>query len=388
MIATKPSGKRILVIGAMDISLFRFRGRMIEAMVGAGHEVFAAAPEFTDAVREQFIGTGATLIEFPMARTGFNPLEDIRTYKALVSLVQEHQIDLVFPYTTKPVVYGSMAAKKAGVKALSLITGLGYTFAAQTPKAKLMRQIVVRLYRKALVSNEAVIFQNRDDMALFKELNITPSALDCSVVDGSGVDLTEFAWREPRGEAGLKFVFAARLIEEKGIDLFLDAAKRLKADWPKSEFHVLGNPQPGSPSAVSMDKVEALVKDEVIVYHGRRNDIVEVLAEMDVFVAPSWYREGVPRSILEALSTGLAIITTDTPGCRETVIASDEGVENGYLLPPRDGEALYAAMNSLLQAPEQVAVMSRRSRELAETKFDVKLINRIIIEKVGQALEN
>ena len=386
MTVTKSSSKRILVIAALDISFYRFRGRMIEAMIAEGYEVIAAAPKFSDSVRRQFKSCGATLVEFPMARTGFNPIEDYKTYKALVSLIREHQIDLVFPYTTKPVVYGSMAAKKTGAKALSLITGLGYTFAVQTPKAKLMRQVVVRLYRRALASNEAVIFQNRDDMALFRSLNITPPSLDCSVVDGSGVDLKEFAWREPRGEAGLKFVFVARLIEEKGIDLFLNAAARLKSHWPEAEFHVLGSPQPGSPSAVSMDKIERLVSEGVIEYHGRRTDIVDVLAQMDVFVAPSWYREGVPRSILEALSTGLAIITTDTPGCRETVITSDNGDTNGYLLPPRDGEALYDAMRELLATPHRVLQMSRLSHELAKNRFDVELINRIIIEKVAQVL--
>ena len=386
MTVTKSSTKRILVIAALDISFYRFRGRMIEAMIAEGYEVVAAAPKFSDSVRRQFKSSGATLVEFPMARTGFNPIEDYKTYKALVLLIREHQIDLVFPYTTKPVVYGSMAAKKTGAKALSLITGLGYTFAVQSPKARLMRQVVVRLYRRALATNEAVIFQNRDDMALFRSLNITPPSLDCSVVDGSGVDLEEFAWREPRGEAGLKFVFVARLIEEKGIDLFLNAAARLKSHWPEAEFHVLGSPQPGSPSAVSMDKIERLVSEGVIEYHGRRTDIVDVLAQMDVFVAPSWYREGVPRSILEALSTGLAIITTDTPGCRETVITSDNGDTNGFLLPPRDGEALYDAMRELLATPHQVLQMSRLSHELAKNRFDVELINRIIIEKVAQVL--
>ena len=249
-----------------------------------------------------------------------------------------------------------------------------------------MRLVVVRLYRRALQSNAAVIFQNCDDMALFRSLNITAPLQDCSVVDGSGVELEEFAWREPHGKSDLKFVFAARLIEEKGIDLFLDAAVRLKSDWPKAEFHVLGNPQPGSPSAVSMDKVEDLVSAGVIVYHGRRTDIDQILADMDVFVAPSWYREGVPRSILEALSTGLAIITTDTPGCRETVISSENGGGNGFLLPPRDGEALYAAMRKLLATPQQVSQMSRRSRELAQTRFDVELINKTIVAKVAQVL--
>jgi len=378
----RSEGPRLLVVGALDVSLLRFRGRMIEAMIGAGYRVYAAAPAFEPARRAAFEAMGATPLEFPLARTGLDPRADLRTYRALLALVHEHEIDLVFPYTIKPVVYGSLAARKGGAKALSLITGLGYTFAATTTKAKLVRALVVRLYRHALRDNVAVLFQNADDLALFRELGILRQGVQTDVVAGSGVDLEEFPWREPSGRRGLRFVFAARLLEEKGVGLYLDAARRLKPRFPDAEFLVLGDPQPGSPSAIDMALVERLAAEGVIAYSPRRPDIAAVLADADVFVLPSWYREGVPRSLLEALSIGMAIVTTDTPGCRETVTDG----ENGRLIPPRDVGALEEALASLLEMPEKVAAMGRASRELAERRFDVRLVNEAILEHVRTAL--
>jgi glycosyltransferase involved in cell wall biosynthesis len=200
--------------------------------------------------------------------------------------------------------------------------------------------------------------------------------MPCAVVDGSGVDLQEFAWREPRRASALRFVFAGRLIKEKGVGLFIDAAEALKIRWPEAEFYVLGDPQPGSPSSIDLQRLNSLVDAGVVVHHRRRADIADFLSRCDVFVLPTYYREGVPRSILEALSTGMAVITTDTPGCRETVKNGD----NGYLVQPKDLASLTKAMQSLLENPEQVPGMSRASRRLAEQRFDVEVVNKAIVE--------
>jgi len=382
MISANPHGPRVLVIGALDISLLRFRGRMIEALIGEGYRVWAAAPVMHEARRAAFEAMGAIPIEIPLARTGLDPRADLSTFRAIVKVVQDERIDLVLPYTLKPVIYGSFAARSCGVKALSLITGLGYTFAASSAKARAIRAVVVRLYRAALKHNVAVLFQNADDRKMFGQLGILPTGMDTAVVSGSGVDLDEFAWREPSGRRAPRFMFAARLIEEKGIALYLAAAERLKQDFPDAEFLVLGDPQPGSPSAIDMRQIERLSNAGVITYFPRREDIFSVLSESDVFVLPSWYREGVPRSLLEALSIGMAVITTDMPGCRETVT---DGV-NGFMVPPRDGDALEHAMRTLLESPERVAPMSRASRALAEKRFDVRLVNADILVRVERNL--
>ena len=380
--AANPDGPRVLVVGALDISLLRFRGRMIEALIARGYRVWAAAPAIHPARRAAFEAMGAVPVEIPLARTGLDPRADLATFRALLALVRRERIDLVLPYTLKPVIYGSFAARRGGAKALSLITGLGYTFAASSAKARAIRALVTRLYRAALRRNVAVLFQNADDRALFGELGILPQEMDTAVVSGSGVDLAEFAWREPSGRAAPRFVFAARLIEEKGISLYLAAAERLKGRFPEAEFLVLGDPQPGSPSAIDMREIERLADTGTITYFPRREDIVAVLSEADVFVLPSWYREGVPRSLLEALSIGMALITTDMPGCRETV----RDGENGFLVPPRDGAALERAIEALLEEPGRVASMSRASRALAEGRFDVRLVNADILERVEHHL--
>ena len=377
-----PDGPRVLVIGALDVSLLRFRGRMIEAMIAGGYRVFAAAPVITPERRDAFEAMGATPLECPLARTGIDPRADLASYRAMLALVREHRIDLVFPYTIKPVVYGSLAARSAGVQAISLITGLGYTFAASSFKARLLRSLVTRLYRHALRENRAVLFQNADDLALFQRLGILHDGIETDVVAGSGVDLEEFPWREPSGRRALRFVFAARLIEEKGIGLYLAVTERLRQRFPEARFQVLGDPQPGSPSAIDMTLIERLDAGGVIDYSPRRPDIARVMSEADVFVLPSWYREGVPRSLLEALSVGMAIVTTDTPGCRETVTDG----ENGRLIAPRDEQALEGALASLLEAPGQVGPMSRASRALAEERFDVRRVNAAILRTVERHL--
>lgn len=227
------------------------------------------------------------------------------------------------------------------------------------------------LYRRALKNNAAVVFQNNDDKGLFESLSLVPSTATVAVVDGSGVDLNEFSWREPRNQPHLRFMFAGRLIKEKGVELFIEAAAQLKTEFAQSEFFVLGDPQPGSPSSIDLARLKQLNEAGVVIHHLRRTDIAQFMAGCDVFVLPSYYREGVPRSILESLSTGMAVVTSDGPGCRETV---DEGV-NGLLVKPTDLESLLTAMRSLLENPEKVVTMSHASRQLAVSRFDVNKVN-------------
>ena len=376
---------RILVVGALDVSLLRFRGRLVRDLIERGHALHVAAPAVSAERREAFEAMGAVVLEYPLSRTGLDPVQDLATVRALSRLIRRHGIELVFPYTLKPVIYASLAARLRGVPVVSLITGLGYAFAdAAGPRARLVRTAVSRLLRGSLRANSAVLFQNPDDLALFRAERLLPETMPVEIVAGSGVDLDEFPPRPDReasGGAPMRVVFAARLIREKGVDLFLDAAEALGPEFPDVAFDVLGELQPGSPSAIDGERLRELVAGGVVEWHGRRPDIERFLARADVFALPSWYREGVPRSLLEALATGLAVVTTDSPGCRETVV---DGV-NGRLVPPRDGGAFTAALRALLADPGRVAAMGRASLELARARFDVRLVNRAVIARIEAA---
>ena len=374
----------ILMVSSIDISLLRFRGLLIQRLIEGGYRVVVAAPEFAEDTRLALEALGAEPREYPLNRTGMNPLKDWKSLRELRRIMIIDNIGLVFSYNLKPVIYASLAAASLRIPAISLITGLGYGFSGDTRKARALGKVLIGLYRRALSRNSAVIFQNNDDKGLFHSLSLVPASASVTLVDGSGVDLNEFRWRKPRGEANLRFMFAGRLIKEKGVELFIEAASTLKAEFEHAEFFVLGDPQPGSPSSIDLKHLRQLHEAGTVTHYLRRPDIGEFMAGCDVLVLPSYYREGVPRTILEALSTGLAVITADGPGCRETV---SDGV-NGFLVKPKDLDSLLNAMRSLLANPQQIVAMSAASRQLAEARFDVHKVNDDVLAVVENVLAN
>ena len=366
--------KRILIVSSIDISLFRFRGKLIELLKSHGYEVYLVAPSYTVELERKLNDLGAVTITVPMSRSGISVKDDFRTYRYIKKVIKNNRIDLVFPYTIKPVMYSSLAGAALGVPVVGLVNGLGYMFTGNSIRQNILRAMVLPVYRRCVRKNKAMIFQNSDDLEYFKTRKLLGKKTITKVVAGSGVDLEEFAWREPRKEDNLRFCFVGRLLVENGIRQFIDVARSLKRKWPKSEFHVFGDIQPGSSNSLSKIELEEAIDSGSVVFHGRVDDIGSELAKMDVIVFPSWYREGVPRSLLEALSKGLAVVTTDTPGCREVV---NNGV-NGYLISPKDLDSLESALVVLLQNPALISRMSRYSREIAANRFDVHLVNKDI----------
>jgi len=370
--------KNILIVASLSNSLINFRGDLILDLTKNGYRVFTAAPDISSEVRNNLIILGATPISFKLNRTAINLYQDLVSIFLLKKIILDYKIDLVFPYTIKPVIYGSIASRMVGVPVISLITGLGFTFSGASRKANFLQQITKRLYRFALRSNKLVIFQNEDDLQLFKKSNILSKDQQTTIVNGSGVNLNRYPFRIKKANtANIKFVIVARLIKEKGIQLFMDSATALKKDFPNAEFHVIGG-QADPPSGINVDILEQLDEANIIVYHGLKDNIPQFLKEMDVFVLPTFYREGVPRSILEALSVGLPIITTDMPGCKKTVIPN----KNGFLVPPKSFDPLLKVCRYFLENPSAVEEMGRQSRLLAERKFDVEIINRLLIEHI------
>ncbi|WMI98304.1 glycosyltransferase family 4 protein [Pseudomonas chlororaphis subsp. aurantiaca] len=368
---------KIVVIAGLAESLIRFRGDLLDAMRANGHEVTAIAPEQDDSVRERLAEKGITYHVVPMVRAGLNPLADLRYLLKLSWYLRRLKPDVVLAYTIKPVVYGLFAARLARVqRRYALITGLGYAFTdVETSfSRRLVNRIASGLYRFGLHFADGLFFQNPDDRQLFKNQGLVKTDLPTWIVNGSGVDTKSFPVQPLPPQPS--FLFVGRLLRDKGVIEYVEAARTLKTTFPQATFHLVG-PLDSNPSGINAGIVANWEKERIIRYHGSVSDVKPYLAACSVFVLPS-YREGTPRSVLEAMSSGRAIITTDAPGCRETV---QNGI-NGMLVKPRDSADLAKAMTCLAGSSDLREQMGRTSRKLAEEKYDVHQVNTFMIEKM------
>lgn len=367
---------KILVLASYAPSLVNFRGPLIESLIDAGHTVVAAAPEITEPLHDQLQAIGAIPHQIEVSRNGLSVLGDIRYWLNINNLIREHRPDLLFSYTIKPNIWGAFAAAIAGVASIGMVTGLGAAFtvrdARQSAKKQLAFTVARRLYRWSSSFNSRLIFQNPDDLRDFIKAGCLRDQDKAALVDGSGVDMTHFTPAPPVRKP--VFLMIARLLRNKGVLEYAAAAKILRARYPEARFRLVGPLDPGIDGIDSAD-LEAWVADGTIDYVGAVEDVRPQLAEAMVYVLPS-YREGTPRSVLEAMSMGRAIVTTDAPGCRETIRDSVEG----YLVPVGDSEALAAAMERFLRDSELAAMMGAKAHERAKTKYDVRRINRVMIE--------
>jgi glycosyltransferase involved in cell wall biosynthesis len=360
-------------------SIVSFRGALIRDLRAHGAEVFVLAPDYTPEIREAVAALGATPLDYPLNRTGMNPFLDLRTLIALRRILRRLRPEVVIPYNIKPVIYGTLAAKLVGVPTrIALIEGLGYAFidsSSTTLKVRLVRALIKNLYRAALQRAQRVLFLNPDDLSEFVQSGIV-SAEKAMLLGGIGVDLTEWTPALPVLEP-ITFTLAARLLREKGIVEFAEAARQIKQRYPETRFLLLGGVDT-NPGALSEAEVGQWVRAGTLEWMGHVPDVKPYLAQTSVYVLPS-YREGVPRSTQEAMAMARPVITTDAPGCRETVV---DGV-NGFLVPPRDVAALVAAMERFIRQPELIVTMGKASRKLAEERFDVRKTNQKILQVVG-----
>ena len=369
-------GKRVVVIGGQAFSLVNFRSELMQDMQACGCEVYALAPEIDADSRQKLESHGIRPVEISLSRTGLNPFKDILDIVKLWRTLSRIKPDVVFSIAIKPVIYGSWAALLSGVpKRFALIPGLGYAFSAEVQGRWLIGRAVRMLYRFAICFDHGVLMQNQDDAREFVAGKIV-SRDKILAIHATGVNLETWTQAPVSGDR-VTFLIAARLLPEKGIRYFVEAARRIKADHPEARFVVLGGLD-ANPSAIGIDEMKGWVDEGVIEWPGH---VVARpwIEECSVFVLPSFYREGVPRSIQEAMATGRPIITTDWIGCRETVVDGD----NGFLVPPRDVDALADAMRRFIDQPELIETMGARSRALAEERFDVRLINKDMIARLG-----
>lgn len=371
------AGARVLVLGGIARSLLNFRGALLEALVRHGHRVVACAPGHDDDVARALASIGVDYRPTPIERASLNPIADLRTVASLTRLMRDVQPDVFFGYTIKPVIYGSLAARFAGVpRRYAMITGLGYAFGQGGLGRRALARLVGVMYRAGLRGSPAVFFQNPDDVALFQALGIVDEE-QAVLVNGSGVDLEHFA-PAPISRRPPSFLLIARLIREKGILEYVEAARLVKRSHPQATFRLVG-PLDSNPTAVSENELAAWRREGVVEYLGKLDDVRPAIAASSVYVLPSFYREGTPRSVLEAMAMGRPVITTDAPGCRETVI---EG-ENGFLVPPRDPAALAEAMSRFLEQPELASRMGAASRQIAEARYDVHKVNAAMLQAMG-----
>ncbi len=373
-------GRRVAVIASLTLSLVNFRLELLKRMTEAGHDVVAFAPEDDAETVGVLEDIGVRFIQIPMARTGLNPLADLRTLFVLWRHFRKIRPDTVLPYTMKPIIYGGLAARLAGVPhRFALITGLGHVFRDARPAGPMafVRQISIWLYRSALAGAERVFVYNDADAADVCKNRMIADMSRMMAVPGSGVDLDRFCRSVPPHDPPV-FLLIARLLHDKGIVDYVEAARNLRQRHENVRFQLLGPFDP-NPTAISRADVDGWVKEGVIEYLGETRDVRPYLAACSAFVLPSYYREGIPRTILEAMATGRAIITADTPGCRDTVTNG----ENGLLVPPRQPEKLAKAMEALLNEPELFTAMGERSHHFARERFDVHAVNRLLLSEMG-----
>lgn len=370
---------KIGLITTQAFSLHNFRGPLIRDWVAAGHVVYALAPDFDADSRARVAELGARPVDFRMERAGLRPLRDLRDLIGLARLLRRLNPDRTLAYFIKPVIYGTLAARFAGVpRRYAMVEGAGYVFAegADGLKRKWLRALVTRLYRLALASARGVLFLNRDDVALFVDAGMVDRE-KAILLGGIGVDLSHFA-PAPAVLEPPCFILVARLLRQKGVEVFVEAARCLRRQHPSARFLLLGSPDL-NPDSVGEARLRAWHAEGVIEWRAHVADVRPWLAQASVFVLPTWYREGMPRSIQEAMAMARAVITTDTPGCRDAI---EHGV-SGLLVPPRDVDALVAAMARFIADPALIESMGQAARARAEACFDVHRVNRRISEMLG-----
>lgn len=370
---------RFLLIASFPDSLVKFRGPLLRALLAKGLDVHVAAPDLSGAeeIRSELVAMGITLHEIGLKRTGTNPIADVGAVAELWRLMRRIRPDYVLGYTIKPVIYGSLAAWLAGVSnRFSLVTGLGYAFTGEASgKRGLLRKLIQRLYRFGLSKSHRVFFQNPDDQALFRQLDLLPPKIPSCVVNGSGVDVAGYSVTPLPEEAS--FLLIARLLGDKGVREYAKAAQKVKLKHPQVSFKLVGWID-DNPDAISQQELDEWISSGALEFLGKLADVRPAIAGCNVYVLPS-YREGTPRTVLEAMAMGRPVITTDAPGCRETVVHGD----NGFLVPVQSVDELVSAMIRFIENPKLTVHMGERSRQVAEDKYDVHKVNEFMLSEMG-----
>lgn len=373
---------KIILIGTVASSFLGFRSDLIKEIVARGHYVYAFTSEYNRDELKKIENLGAIPVTYKLSRGGLNPISDIKATHSLAKKIRSIAPDLVFSYFSKPVIFGTLAAKLAKVpKVIGMLEGLGYTFTEQpqgmSKRTQIIKRFQVLLYKIALPQLDEIIFLNPDDpndLLTVNDIKVKGS----SVLGGIGLNLKEYSYSD-QYPVNITFIFIARLLAEKGIHDYISAARIVKSKYPKTKFIVLGTIDKEALGALTEKELERLVEENIVEYPGHVSNVSEWIAQSSVFVLPSYYREGVPRSTQEAMAIGRPIITTDVPGCRETVI---DGL-NGFLVEKWNPQALSEKMIYFIDHPNQIKIMGYESYKLAQEKFDADKVNQRLLKLMG-----
>ena len=366
---------KVILIGTAASSVLGFRADLIKALLRQNHIVYTFVSEYNEEDLSKIEGLGVIPVTYKLKRGGLNPLTDIKATYDLSKKIKEISPHIVLSYFSKPVIFGTLAAKIAKVpKVIGMLEGLGYAFTDQpeglSKKTKIIKSVQVFLYRVALPQLDKLIFLNKDDPRdLLDKYNIKVKQVE--VLGGIGLDLEEYTHKPlTNGIAPVNFLFVGRLLKEKGINDFIAASQKVKKKHPETQFTVLGAIDTANLGALKQSELDRLISLKVVNYPGQVDNVKDWIAESDIFVLPS-YREGLPLSTQEAMAIGRAVITTDVPGCRETVV---DGV-NGFLVEKWNPKALADKMIYFIENPEQIVTMGYESYKMAQENFDANKVN-------------
>ena len=373
---------KIVMIGTTASSILGFRKSLIEELIIKGHKVYAFAMDYSNSQRRLLKSLGVIPVDYVLCRSGLNILTDLKTMLQLKAKLKVINPDIVLSYFVKPVIYGTMAARLANIPIrIAMLEGLGYVHTASQNgygfKKRILQVVQGVLFTISFKFATRVVFLNPDDpndlskMTLFSKSKV-------EVVGGIGLELLDYPYSKPNMNNPIRFIFIARLLAEKGIYQLIEAIKLVQEKYPSTELVVLGSLDEDNPAGLTKKDLDDLIKQEIIIYPGQVANVNEWLSNSHVFVLPS-HREGVPRSTQEAMATGLPIITTDVPGCRETVVDG----KNGFLVPAFDVDILSEKMIWFIQNPERIESMGFASRCIAEEKFDVHKVNAKMLKIMG-----
>jgi glycosyltransferase involved in cell wall biosynthesis len=369
---------KLLYLVSEDWYFVSHRLQLARAAQAAGYDVAVATR--VDRHGEQIRDMGLRLIPINFARSGLNPTRELSTLSSLAALYQREAPDLVHNVSVKPVLYGTLAARSARVKGIvNAIMGLGWVFSSESAKAKALRPLVQTALRMALSGpNTRTIVQNSDDAAALVQRGLAP-AQNVRLIRGSGVDPNLYSTAPPPPGTPL-IVLPARLIADKGVMEFMQAAAILKAEGTKARFALIGKPDTGNPAALAAEVIERHARAGHIEYWGWRDDIPHVLTGASLVCLPTFYGEGLPKTLLEAAAAARPIVATDVPGCREIV---HDGV-NGWLVPPRDVGALADALRAAIAEPEMRARYGAAGRRMVERDFSLDAVIAATLATYGE----
>ncbi|MCV9388618.1 glycosyltransferase family 4 protein [Reichenbachiella ulvae] len=367
---------RVVICINTSWNIFNFRSGLIKGLLAKGYQVIAVAPQ--DEYSDSLVQMGCEFRPVQMHQTGSNPFRDFHLFLDLRRIYADVKPDIIYQYTVKPNIYGSLAARSLGIPVVNNVSGLGTVFLNRG----LTSRIAKLLYKLAFQKADLVFFQNKDDKADFLTQIKLPH-LRTDLLPGSGIDLQSFQSKSEISNKPFRFLMIARLILDKGVEEYLLAARNLKREYPEVVFQLLGQLDEKHARGVAKKYLQEFIDDDTIEYLGTSDSVKQLIDESTCVVLPS-YREGTPKTLLEAAAMSRPIVTTDVPGCREVV----EDGRNGYLCRVMDWRDLARKMQKMIELPpEELMKLGKNGRQYVASKFDEQLIINKYLEVTANILE-